>query len=114
MARALLLTTVLTGLCCARQPAPPAPASPAVPAAVAAAPVDDLHAPFGALSITCEPGCRLWLDGEDTGFDAPVRGLPVRAGPHELRVVTPDGRSESLSLFVAPGSRYERAFRPAR
>jgi hypothetical protein len=110
MARALLLTAVLSGFCCARQPAPSAPASPAVPAAVAATPVDNQRGPFGTLSVTCEPGCRLWLDGEDTGFDAPVRGMPVRAGPHALRVVAPNGRDEALSIFVAPGSRYERAF----
>ncbi|MEN9796761.1 MAG: hypothetical protein RL653_457 [Pseudomonadota bacterium] len=114
MARVLLLTTVLSFSCCARQPAPSAPPSPTVPAAVAATPVDDQRGPFGSLSLTCEPGCRLWLDGEDTGFDAPVRGMPVRAGPHALRVVSPGGRAESLSIFVAPGSRYERAFQLAR
>lgn len=114
MARLLLLTAVLSGLCCARQPAPSAPPSPPVPATVVAMPVDDLRAPFGSLSITCEPGCRLWLDGEDTGFDAPVRGMPVRAGLHELRVVSPGGREESLSIYVPPGSRSERAFQLAR
>ena len=109
MARPLLLAAAVASLACSRQPPAPAPVAQP-PAAVAHSPVEAGKSPFGALSLTCTPDCRLWLDGEDTGFDAPIRGMPLRAGTHQLRVVSRGGASESLSFYLPPGGTYERAF----
>lgn len=115
MPRSLLFVAALAAVSCSRKPAaPPPPSPPPLPVAVAEKMVDLQRGPFGDLSITCEPQCRLWLDGADTGFDSPVKKMPVRAGPHELRLVTPDGQVESLSFYMDPGGTYERAFQLQR
>ena len=69
--------------------APPAPATPA--------PTE------GTLSVTSTPPGKLFIDDKDTGLVTPVVDLAVAAGPHTVKVVAEDGRSQSAEFTMEAG-----------
>ena len=53
----------------------------------------------GYLDIASEPaGARIWIDQRDTGRVTPFHALPVKAGHHQLLLVTADGSHRPLSV----------------
>jgi hypothetical protein len=85
----------------AATPAPaPAAAADAAPAAAPAA----ASAPTGTLTLTSTPaGVKVFLDGADTGLRTPLEGFVVAAGPHTVKLVADDGRTQSLDFTVDAG-----------
>jgi serine/threonine-protein kinase len=66
-----------------------------------ARPVDERHA---ILNIYTQPWADVYVDGEKLTRSAPLRGLEVPAGVHEIRLVNPVlERSAEQTVTVAPG-----------
>ena len=57
----------------------------------------------GTLTINSLPWARIFLDGRNTGFVTPVRGLELAVGRHRLGLQTGDGQMHSFSIQVAAG-----------
>lgn len=83
-------------------PAPQPPSQPAPPRPPKAKP--------GYLSVNCIPwGCRILLDGKDTGKQAPLMEMPLKPGKYRLKVVdSASGKSREVALAVEEG-RTEKA-----
>ncbi len=79
-------------------PAPPAPARPARTGQHAAPPPTGA----GSLDVRSDPWSIVSVDGRRLQA-TPVVGLPPPAGPHVLRLVTEDGRSQTRRVTIVPG-----------
>ncbi len=59
----------------------------------------------GRLSVFCDPGTRVSVDGASRG-GCPIRDLAVEPGSHDIRFVfEPTGESRGERVHVAPGSK---------
>ncbi len=59
---------------------------------------------LGLLDVVSVPVARVLVDGFDTKLDSPLFGYEIRAGQHEVRLKTPDGRLDRTYLVkVTPG-----------
>jgi serine/threonine protein kinase len=76
----------------------PAPAPEPAPAAPVAA-----DGTGGELLISTLPWSHVFVDGNDTGRDTPVRALHVSEGAHRIGLRTPDGLTHFVDVFVEPG-----------
>jgi hypothetical protein len=53
--------------------------------------------------VTSTPTGKLFIDDKDTGLVTPVVDLPVAAGPHTVKVVADDGRSQTAEFTMEAG-----------
>lgn len=59
---------------------------------------------LGLLDVVTVPIARVYVDGFDTKLDSPLFGYEIRAGQHEVRLRTPDGRLDrTYRVKVTPG-----------
>jgi len=82
------------------EPAPATPTTetaPATPTPATPAPTE------GTLSVTSTPPGKLFIDDKDTGLVTPVVDLAVAAGPHTVKVVADDGRSQTAEFTMEAG-----------
>ncbi|PWT91060.1 MAG: hypothetical protein C5B54_06095 [Acidobacteria bacterium] len=56
----------------------------------------------GALSVNCEPYCRVYIDGKDLG-DSPYPKKPISAGPHSVRVQKSGYKEVSQNVVIHNG-----------
>ncbi len=60
----------------------------------------------GTLDVSCQPWCRVFVDGKDVGKPSPIVGLSIAAGRHTLKMEhPPTGRSREVVIQVKPGDR---------
>jgi hypothetical protein len=108
-ATAATLALSLFALPATAQDAASPPAAPAttteVPAATtSAAPTPATPAPTeGTLSVTSSVPGKVFIDGTDTGLVTPIVDLAVATGPHTVKVVTDDGRTQSAEFTIEAG-----------
>ncbi|MBO6938362.1 MAG: PEGA domain-containing protein [Deltaproteobacteria bacterium] len=60
-------------------------------------------AEHGSLVINTIPWARVFLDGEDTGQNTPVRNLRVSPGRHRIGLRTQDGTMHTVTVTVHAG-----------
>ncbi len=68
-----------------------------------ASPMDDGDSAFGTLVINSLPWARVFIDGNDTQRNTPVRSLRVRAGTRRVGLRTPDEQMHEFRVEVGPG-----------
>jgi hypothetical protein len=57
----------------------------------------------GTLMLNSRPWSEVYVDGEHVGH-TPVRGLPLRAGHHKVKLENPQmGMSKTISVSIAAG-----------
>ncbi len=62
------------------------------------------QADVGWLDVASEPPAEIFLDDVDTKKVAPQTHMPLSAGHHRLKLVTPDGgRERSIGFTVEAG-----------
>jgi serine/threonine protein kinase len=64
-----------------------------------------LEPPQGTIDVNCVPWCQIYIDGVDTQRHSPARGIAVKPGKHELRVIhPPSGLAQALTIEVKAGA----------
>ena len=59
---------------------------------------------LGFLQVDSAPRARVWIDGADTGEEAPVQGLPLRVGEHVVTFVEARrGLRKSYTIRIMAG-----------
>ena len=86
----------------APSPRPPVPVAPSAPAP--SAPPRAVGSRLGILQLSCVPGCRVFIDGQDTGQDSPTDDMFLTEGRHHVRVVSHStGKSKRIEVRIRPG-----------
>jgi serine/threonine protein kinase len=76
----------------------------------AAPPAPRRDGPPGRLFIDAAPWATIYLDGERLGV-TPLVGVTVPSGPHTLKAVAEDGRTQALRIDVGPDGEVRRKIR---
>jgi hypothetical protein len=71
--------------------------------AMADSDMDRAESAFGTLVINSLPWARVFIDGNDTQRNTPVRSLRVRAGTRRVGLRTPDDQMHEFRVEVGPG-----------
>ncbi len=59
---------------------------------------------LGWVNLVSVPAARVWVDGFDTRLETPLYGYELRAGAHEVRLVSLDGAwDRTYTIRVEPG-----------
>lgn len=75
-----------------------------LPLAAVAAEQRAADADTGFLDVTSDPPAKIFVDEADTGKTTPAQHLPLKAGHHKLKLVTPDGaRNRTIGFTIEAG-----------
>jgi serine/threonine protein kinase len=86
------------------------PSRQRVARAAAPAPAPRKEGPPGHLFIDAAPWATIYLDGARLGV-TPLVGVTVPSGPHTLKAVAEDGRSQVMRIEVSPDGEVRRKIR---